>query len=91
MGGNPRLKMEEVIHTPGDRFRLHTTSSGVVHLKIGECPPPQRRLGSILRENAPILIMSVNLGAGFAREIDFTQGTETMAYSPVHPSPVQAF
>lgn len=36
MGGNPRLKMEEVIHTPGDRFRLHTTSSGVVHLKIGE-------------------------------------------------------
>ena len=28
VGGNPRLKMEEVIHTPGDRFRLHTTSSG---------------------------------------------------------------
>ena len=28
--------MEEVIYTPGDRFRLHTTSSGIVHLQIGE-------------------------------------------------------
>ena len=36
VGGNPRLKMEEVIYTPGDRFRLHTTSSGTVHLQLGE-------------------------------------------------------
>ncbi|GAX75422.1 hypothetical protein CEUSTIGMA_g2866.t1 [Chlamydomonas eustigma] len=34
IGGNPRLKVEEVIHTPGDRFRLHTTSTGTVHLDI---------------------------------------------------------
>lgn len=36
LGGNPRLKLEEVIHTPGDRFRLQTNTSGIVHLQIGK-------------------------------------------------------
>mmetsp|Transcript_36972 Transcript_36972/g.82191 ORF Transcript_36972/g.82191 Transcript_36972/m.82191 type:complete len:177 (-) Transcript_36972:450-980(-) len=35
VGGNPRLKFEEVIHTPGDRFRLQTNTSGLVHLQLG--------------------------------------------------------
>ncbi len=35
LGGNPRLKYEELIHTPGDRFRLNTVASGVVQLQLG--------------------------------------------------------
>ena len=35
LGGNPRLKYEEVVHTPGDRFRLRTTASGTVMVQIG--------------------------------------------------------
>ncbi|MEW5317051.1 MAG: hypothetical protein WDW38_008382 [Sanguina aurantia] len=35
LGGNPRLKLEEVIHTPGDRFRLQTSAAGVIHLSLG--------------------------------------------------------
>lgn len=35
MGGAPRLKLEEVVHTPADRFRLQTVASGLVHLQIG--------------------------------------------------------
>ena len=34
LGGHPRLKAEEVIHTPGDRFRLSTSTSGIVHLEL---------------------------------------------------------
>ncbi len=36
LGGNPRLKAEEVVYTPGDRFRLNTVSGGIVHLELGE-------------------------------------------------------
>lgn len=36
VGGTPRLKQQDVAYTPGDRFRLHTTSMGVVHVEIGE-------------------------------------------------------
>ena len=35
VGGAPRLRMEEVVHTPGDRFRLQTTAGGAVHLRLG--------------------------------------------------------
>lgn len=35
LGGHPRLKLEEVVHNPGDRFRLQTDATGVVHLQIG--------------------------------------------------------
>uniref|UniRef100_A0A7S3R578 B9 domain-containing protein 2 n=1 Tax=Dunaliella tertiolecta TaxID=3047 RepID=A0A7S3R578_DUNTE len=35
VGGNPRLKLEEIVHTPGDRFRLQTQTSGIVHLQLG--------------------------------------------------------
>lgn len=35
IGGAPRLRHEEVIYTPGDRFRLQTTARGVVHLQLG--------------------------------------------------------
>ncbi|KAJ9510479.1 hypothetical protein QJQ45_015945 [Haematococcus lacustris] len=36
VGGNPRLKLEEVVHSPGDRFRLQTVSGGVVHLQLAK-------------------------------------------------------
>lgn len=36
VGGAPRLRVEEVIYSPGDRFRLQTVSGGVVHLQLGE-------------------------------------------------------
>lgn len=35
VGGAPRLRMEEVIYTPGDRFRLQTVAKGVIHLQLG--------------------------------------------------------
>mmetsp|Transcript_1899 Transcript_1899/g.2952 ORF Transcript_1899/g.2952 Transcript_1899/m.2952 type:complete len:176 (+) Transcript_1899:141-668(+) len=35
VGGHPRLKLEEVVYTPGDRFRLQTTTAGMLHLKLG--------------------------------------------------------
>eukprot|EP00879_Flechtneria_rotunda_P033217 GHRR01036766.1.p1 GENE.GHRR01036766.1~~GHRR01036766.1.p1 ORF type:complete len:169 (+),score=30.36 GHRR01036766.1:61-567(+) len=35
VGGAPRLRAEEVIYSPGDRFRLQTVSGGVVHLHLG--------------------------------------------------------
>jgi B9 domain-containing protein 2 len=37
VGGAPRLRMEEVIYSPGDRFRLQTAAAGVVHLQVGRC------------------------------------------------------
>ena len=37
VGGRPRLKFEEVIHAPGDRFRLQTKAGGVVKLHLGVC------------------------------------------------------
>lgn len=36
IGGAPCLRVEEVVYSPGDRFRLQTVSGGVVHLQIGE-------------------------------------------------------
>lgn len=36
VGGAPRLRVEEVIYSPGDRYRLQTVSGGVVHLQLGE-------------------------------------------------------
>lgn len=35
VGGAPRLRSEEVVHSPGDRFRLQTAAGGVVHLRLG--------------------------------------------------------
>ena len=43
VGGRPRLKFEEVIHQPGDRFRLQTKAAGVVRLRL-------RRLRQGLRQ-----------------------------------------
>jgi B9 domain-containing protein 2 len=37
VGGRPRLKFEEVIHAPGDRFRLQTKAGGVIKLHLGVC------------------------------------------------------
>jgi B9 domain-containing protein 2 len=37
VGGRPRLKFEEVIHSPGDRFRLQTRAAGVIKLQLGVC------------------------------------------------------
>lgn len=37
VGGRPRLKFEEVIHSPGDRFRLQTRAGGVIKLNLGVC------------------------------------------------------
>uniref|UniRef100_A0A7S0VBP4 B9 domain-containing protein 2 n=1 Tax=Polytomella parva TaxID=51329 RepID=A0A7S0VBP4_9CHLO len=34
LGGNPRLRAEEVVFTPQDRYRLRTTTSGLVHLSL---------------------------------------------------------
>mmetsp|Transcript_28035 Transcript_28035/g.72120 ORF Transcript_28035/g.72120 Transcript_28035/m.72120 type:complete len:178 (+) Transcript_28035:349-882(+) len=34
IGGAPRLKVEEVIFTAGDRFRLQTAATGVVHVEL---------------------------------------------------------
>mmetsp|Transcript_18836 Transcript_18836/g.52535 ORF Transcript_18836/g.52535 Transcript_18836/m.52535 type:complete len:178 (+) Transcript_18836:224-757(+) len=34
VGGGPRLKLEEVVFTAGDRFRLQTTAGGIVHLEL---------------------------------------------------------
>lgn len=34
VGGRPRLKLEEVVHTPADRYRLRTRAMGVVHLDL---------------------------------------------------------
>jgi len=36
VGGAPRLRVEEVIYSPGDRFRLQTVSGGVVHVQLGK-------------------------------------------------------
>ncbi|KAI8475833.1 MAG: B9 domain-containing protein [Monoraphidium minutum] len=35
VGGAPRLRAEEVVHSPGDRFRLQTAAAGVVHVRLG--------------------------------------------------------
>jgi len=35
IGGAPRLRAEEVVHSPGDRFRLQTVAGGVVHVRVG--------------------------------------------------------
>lgn len=35
IGGYPRLKLEEVVYTPGDRFRLQTKAGGVIHFELG--------------------------------------------------------
>ncbi|CAD7700253.1 unnamed protein product [Ostreobium quekettii] len=35
LGRGPRLKAEEVVYTPGDRFRLQTKAAGVVLVKLG--------------------------------------------------------
>ena len=32
VGGAPRLKHENIIYSPGDRFRLRTKSTGVIHV-----------------------------------------------------------
>ncbi|QDZ23668.1 B9 domain-containing protein [Chloropicon primus] len=32
VGGAPRLKHEDVVYSPGDRFRLMTKSTGVIHV-----------------------------------------------------------
>ena len=37
VGGRPRLKFEEGIHSPGDRFRLQTRAAGVIKLQLGVC------------------------------------------------------
>ena len=37
VGGRPRLKFEEVIHSAGDRFRLQTKAGGVIKLNLGIC------------------------------------------------------
>ena len=37
IGSKPRLKYEEVIHSPGDRFRLATRAAGVIKLQLGVC------------------------------------------------------
>jgi B9 domain-containing protein 2 len=37
VGGRPRLKFEEVIHSPGDRFRLQTRAAGIVEVRLGVC------------------------------------------------------
>ncbi len=37
VGGAPRLRTEEVIYTPGERFRLQTVAGGIVHVSIGAC------------------------------------------------------
>ena len=34
VGGGPRLKAEDVVHTPGDRFRLQTRAAGLVHVEL---------------------------------------------------------
>mmetsp|Transcript_6202 Transcript_6202/g.20358 ORF Transcript_6202/g.20358 Transcript_6202/m.20358 type:complete len:100 (+) Transcript_6202:542-841(+) len=34
LGGVPTLKHREVISSPVDRFRLHTESSGEVHVRV---------------------------------------------------------
>lgn len=34
LGGRPRLKLEEVVYTGGDRFRLQTLSTGQVHVRL---------------------------------------------------------
>lgn len=36
IGGAPCLRVEEVVYSPGDRFRLQTVSAGVVHLQLGK-------------------------------------------------------
>jgi hypothetical protein len=36
VGGAPRLRSEEVVHSAGDRFRLQTAAGGVVHVRLGE-------------------------------------------------------
>lgn len=36
IGGAPCLKVEEVVYSAGDRFRLQTVSGGVVHIQLGE-------------------------------------------------------
>ncbi|KAF6264686.1 hypothetical protein COO60DRAFT_1634287 [Scenedesmus sp. NREL 46B-D3] len=35
VGGAPRLRVEEVVFSPGDRFRLQTVAGGIVHLHLG--------------------------------------------------------
>ncbi len=35
VGGQPRLKLEEVVYSTGDRFRLQTVTAGVVHVQVG--------------------------------------------------------
>mmetsp|Transcript_13953 Transcript_13953/g.44311 ORF Transcript_13953/g.44311 Transcript_13953/m.44311 type:complete len:177 (-) Transcript_13953:1787-2317(-) len=34
VGGSPKLKMEEVVYSPADRFRLTTHAAGVVHVQL---------------------------------------------------------
>ena len=34
VGGATRLKYENIVHSPEDRFRLQTASSGLVHLDL---------------------------------------------------------
>ncbi|CAG9465814.1 unnamed protein product [Pedinophyceae sp. YPF-701] len=34
VGGRPRLRMEEIVHEQGERFRLRAASAGVVHLRL---------------------------------------------------------
>ena len=34
MGGAPRLKHEDIVYSPGDRYRLMTRSTGLVHVQF---------------------------------------------------------
>jgi hypothetical protein len=56
VGGAPRLKVEEVVHAPGDRFRLQTVSGGVVHVQLGEfvwmCTPLHQQVVSLVHRAA---------------------------------------
>lgn len=36
LGGAPRLRAEDTVHSAGDRFRLQTAAAGVVHVRLGE-------------------------------------------------------
>ena len=34
VGGAPRLKHEDIVYSPGDRYRLMTRSTGLVHVQF---------------------------------------------------------
>ena len=92
VGGKPRLKYEEVIHSPGDRFRLATRAAGVVMVPpiISERASALTLLRELAQSVRPFAPVSYGYGARSWRGKDprrsFPALCENRAFSTPTPS-----